>query len=246
MTTDAMNLADEVVRDPLYAESWRLKFGANDDIDTAAAEDIWTAGGDCQWPTSAATTTVVSDSTDDAAAGTGCQTVEVQCLDDDLALVPQTVTMNGTTPVELSTDCRRATRAKCLTAGSGGVNAGTVDIKHGATILGQIAAEYGQTLITCDTIPNGQFGRLEGWGCSVTKNTTGLMHVSIDTRADGGAWQVKETAELRTSATGGYQRKFPGWQRFAEHTDIRVRARTVSANDMGASCYFDLLLIDNE
>jgi hypothetical protein len=245
LLAQAYNQADEEVRAPLYAQPWRLKFGANDDIDTAADEDVWTAGGDCQWPAAAAETTVVSDNVADAAAGTGCRTVTVLCLDDDLAPATQTATLNGTTPVTLATDCRRATRAYCATAGTGGVNAGTIDVKHGATIIGQIAADYGQTLIACDTVPDGYTARLAGWGCSATKTTTGVMRVTLDQRISGGAWRVVESHELRTSATAAFRRDFPGWQTFAEHTDLRVRARDASTNDLGASCAFDLLLIED-
>jgi hypothetical protein len=236
-------LADLAVRDPLEVQDWRLKFGVNEDIDTGTAEDVWTAGGDCEWPAAAATTTLVSSSTADAAAGTGCRTVQVQCLDDDLAPVPQTLTMDGTSAVTFGTDCRRTTRAKCLTAGTGGTNAGTIDIKHGATIIGQIAIGYGQTLIACDTVPDGYTARLASWHCSLNKSNAGVIQFSIDARSEGGAWQVKETFDANSTGSGVFFRRFSGWQTFAEHTDVRVRARTVSANNMGASCGFDMLLL---
>lgn len=80
-------------------------------------------------PASAITMEVVSNSVNDAAAGTGAQTVEVHGLDTDWVEIDEIITLNGTTPVALVNSYRRINDMHVMSAGSGGVAAGTISLQ---------------------------------------------------------------------------------------------------------------------
>lgn len=61
--------------------------GNNPDVDTAAAEEVWAAGGLYPWLTGATALEIVSDSANDASAGTGAHTVVINGLDINYAEV---------------------------------------------------------------------------------------------------------------------------------------------------------------
>ena len=226
---------------------WVNKFGRNPDVDSGQAQDIWDYGGDgngetYSWPTSAAATTIVSDSADDAAAGTGARTVQIQGLDANYGLLTQTVTLNGATPVSVPTALIRVFRMKVATAGSGETNAGNVDVKHSTTILARVTAGFGQTLMALYTIPLGKVGRLAGWHANIKVSNNGTQVFRFDARPYGGAWNCKETFELGGTAGAHFYREFNGWQSFAAKTDLRIRAFGGSDNATVVSAGFDLML----
>lgn len=117
---------------------WSI-FGENRDIDIATVpEDVWASGGVYTgFPTGTAETLqVLSGSADDAAAGTGARTVKISGLLDAnfVEIDPITVTLNGTTPVLISaTTMKRCSKIEVITAGSGGVNAGVITVRHTTT-----------------------------------------------------------------------------------------------------------------
>jgi len=103
--------------------------GSNPSVGTNF-EDIWDVGGTLIYPTAGETWEIVSDSADDAAAGTGVRTVDMTYLDDALVEQTETLTMNGTTPVTfVATDAFRAIRCRAATWGSTLENQGNIDIR---------------------------------------------------------------------------------------------------------------------
>ena len=223
------------------------KFGRNTDVDTGVGlpEDIWDAGAAYAWPSAAATTTIVSSSTDDdgAPVGTGAHTVQVYGLDANYLKIDETVTLNGTSAVTLSNQYLRVFRAKVLTAGSGEVNAGNIQIKHGSTVLAQITTDYGQTLMAIYTVPADYTEAwLVKWYVSLTKKQTAAATVVIQMRAYGGAWQTKEVIGV-SSTSGDSQYEYPQWLAVAPKTDIRLRVIYISADNTDVSGRFVLLML---
>lgn len=219
------------------------KFGANPDIDTAAAEDIWDGGGDYPWPSAAAETTIQSSSANDAAEGTGARTVQVYGLDTNFLEIDEVVTLNGTTAVTLTKAYRRVHRARVLTAGSGGVNAGAITVQHGATVITRISTGMGQTLMAIYTVPADYTQALMlAWYATLEDTQASKGRVALMTREFGGAWQTKELVGVSDSAGWDYVFTIP--QRYPAKTDIRIRALAVSSNDSQISAGFDLLLVE--
>lgn len=134
-----------------------VALGNNPDIDTGAHEDVWSVGGLYPWMAAATALEVVSSSANDAVAGTGARTVLVVGLDANFNPVSQTVTLNGLTPVALPTPLLRVNSAVIMSAGSGEVNAGNIDVRRvaGGTVQCRLPAGYGISRQSIYTVPAG-------------------------------------------------------------------------------------------
>lgn len=116
--------------------------------------------------TSGAQRSLVSSSANDAAAGTGARTVKITYFTLSVAGVitgphEETVTLNGTTAVDtVNDDIALIEKIEVLTAGSGGVSAGTISLKAaaegGGATIASIAAGALQTFLAHHYVPNGR------------------------------------------------------------------------------------------
>jgi len=129
------------------------KFGANDTVG-AAWELVWEGSAPYDYLSAEETFKIKSSSVEDdpdkPGAGTGAYTVQVSCVNQAWEEVIQTVTLNGTALVDLSTaDCMIAYRMEALTAGSAGSNVGTITLyqNDGATAQCLITPTNNQSLI---------------------------------------------------------------------------------------------------
>ncbi len=125
------------------------KFGRNGDIDLAAAEDVWTVGGERAWLSAASALEAVSSSATDTAAGDDARVIMVEGLDENFAYATEAITLNGASASSAtSTTFIRVNRVYVTQVGTyGGTNAGTITVRlesAGAT-QAQIAAGNGQT-----------------------------------------------------------------------------------------------------
>ena len=96
--------------------------------------DVW-EGPTCQYvfPTGPMQMRIVSASANDAAAGTGVRTVEITYLNGSYVEQTETLTLNGTTPVNtVATNIFRVNRMRALTVGSGGSAAGAISLTNTA------------------------------------------------------------------------------------------------------------------
>lgn len=143
------------------------KFGFNGDV-SSSEEPIWDLGGAYSGLLSAATKIqVASASANDTSAGTGARTVRIIGVDANFAECYEDVTLTGQTaaPVAGTTQTfLRVHRAYCLTAGTGGTNAGNISVaSNGDTFtagvpaagdtLARISTGEGQTLMAIYTVP---------------------------------------------------------------------------------------------
>jgi hypothetical protein len=221
-------------------------------------EDVWTQGGNHTFQSSAVTMGVSSASTDDDAAGTGARTLEIQGLDADYALQTETVTLDGQTKVESANKYLRVFRAKVLTAGSGGNNAGKLYIydtsdsvvagvpQTASKIVAVIEAEYGQTQMAIYTIPAGCTGFLVSRYISLSQRANQYCDVEFLVKPNGGAWLHKTLdgfAQDPVSLVRDYPIPLPG--DLSEKTDIRFRARS-STTGAVIAVEFDLLLVNDD
>ncbi len=224
------------------------KFGRNSDVDTGGADvyDVSTVTT-YPWPAADATTTVVSSSADDAAAGTGARTVQIEGCDDNYQTVTQTATLNGLTPVTLATDLFRVWRVKVMTAGSGSTNAGDVDVKHSATVLARVSTGVGQSLMAIYTVPK---THINGQGisrCEIQQLWVGVLSgtpagtdidVSLYVRTEGGSWRTQHSIGVPSDA-GAYVKPFPAPVVVQAGSDIRVTVDSSSGNNADVSAGFE-------
>ena len=226
------------------------KFGLNNDVDSEK-ETIWDGGGIYEYLS--APDTVVINSTDpsDSATGSGARTVEVQGLDAGHNMVTEILTVGGGPGAQLFI---RVFRAIVITAGTSGVNEGTLTIMGNNSGLllagigvdgqGQKAAGRGQTFMALYTIPAGKTGFLTQWTVGAGKQNTDAISFLMVKQPGiaNGAFNSKDV--ITVSATT-YSKNYKIPLRFNELTDIEVRAYSTTNNSLVSST-FNIILVDNE
>lgn len=227
------------------------KFGTNSDIDTGSVpEDIWEGGGlYTGFPTGTAETlSVVSASANDTAAGSGARTIRIVGLDANFNVQSETVTLNGTTPVNTVNTFMRAHTATVLTSGSSNTafNAGLITIKHTTTtanVFLTMLAGRNQTNCSAYTVPAGYTAYMRHFrvvvegGASSTAN--GYFYV--------GAYGASPRYRRPFVTTSGsiLDVNIFGGLIFDEKTDLVLRIAAVSANNSVVYGGYDLILVAN-
>ncbi len=249
---DAGDFYSRVARGVVPGHTAVHKFGKNPDIDIASGfETVWNGGG--TYPghdaTAAELVTLVSSDTDDDVAGTGALTVQIYGLDANWAEQTETVVLTGTTLADSVNTYIRINRMVVRSAGSGGVNAGTISCAQKTTTANVFAIMpigYNQTMVAAYTIPLSKTGYLVGWYVGAA-GVGGAADVGarVKARPDGEVFQVKEEVGLRGGGSSLVQRVYTiPKEAFAPKTDIVIEAST-DTDDTEVVAGFDLLLIDN-
>ena len=205
------------------------KFGRNGAVGSTA-EPVWTGSGAYTYLSAAEVLKVSSgDTADDYPSGTGARTVTLIGLDTNHDEITETVEMDGagTNSVATTNSFLRIYRAYVATAGSGGTNAGLIEIKNNAATVthARIEIGMGQTEMAMWTVPDDYTFYLTNlWASeSAVASTT----ITLWVRPDGGVFQNKFTAVLSGSVLDRvYDMPFI----VAAKSDIEVRATTPSGS----------------
>lgn len=176
--------------------------GRNAAISTSV-ETIWTPGAAYAQLTTAVAFEAVSSNAADAAAGTGARTIQADLVDGNGLQTTVTVALNGATPVAISGTYIACNGARVFTAGSGLVNAGTVDIRtvSGSVVKRRIDTGNGidqdfvytiptqitdtKNQIASNTTPKGMIGILGSITYGIS-NSTGNFRGWIKTQSSTG------------------------------------------------------------
>lgn len=132
------------------------KFGTNPAVGATEELVSQTGAASPYRPTSAQSVEIVSADAADAAAGAGARTVTVIGLNASWLEVSETVTLNGTNAVALTTAFIRIYRAFVATCGTYSANnTGTLTLRvaGGGTTFVLISAGFGQTQTSHYTVP---------------------------------------------------------------------------------------------
>lgn len=245
----------EVARGNISGMSSVQKFGRNNDIDSAAEEDVWAGGGSRAYLSSAETMDVSSTSTNDdgSPGGTGARTMVIEGLDSSYDEISETVTLDGTTTVVTSNSYLRVHRCYIATAGSVGTNDGDIMIDPTTSGSGSrqafIASGDGQTLISHYTIPNGKTGYMVGGQLSVAASpgSTGVKQAltRMFKRPENGAWRLQADFGMRSDGTSvAPDINYTVPLKFDAKTDIKWVAN-VDNNNTAVYVQYNLILIDN-
>jgi len=224
------------------------KFGRNLDIDTGTTpEDIWGGGGlytgfpvDTLEPVE-----VLSSSADDASAGTGLRTVVVQGLNGDWVEISETITLNGTTPVQSVNSYRRVHTMRGETAGSGGFNVGTITVRHATTEANVFLAMLpttNQTACSAYTIPAGKTGYMMATAGQMRGPATGSADCVLAVRSFGGIFRYRRP--FTVSSNYSYSEALTVPIGFSEKTDIIVRCIATAGSNLELTAGYDLILVD--
>lgn len=245
----AIDSETDIAQGNFAGHSITNKVGLNPDIDTGTPpEDICGTGGVYSgFPESTLeTVTVVSSSANDAAAGTGARTIRVTGLDANYAVLQETITLNGLTPVNSVAQFRRIHTAMIMTAGSGGVNAGTITCNHTTTtanVFFVMQIGTNQTNESAYTVPAGYTAYVKLVTAGIRGSAAAAADLSIWTRSFGGVFRQRRPFAVSTSC--GYQNTIYGGIMFTEKSDIILRCTAMSANNTVVFAGYDLILIKN-
>jgi hypothetical protein len=234
----------EVSRGLILGHTSINKFGNNADID-AGTEDIWATGGTWIAPTAATTVAFVSSSTADTSAGTGARTLTIEGLNGSYDQVSETLTMDGTTPVNTALSYFIIHRILVATAGTGATNAGTITTSWtgGGTPVGpSVAIGKAQTQFAIYQVPAGYTGYIEQFGGGTQGGTTCDLELFV--KPFGGVFNLKSKIALNVTGTSNqdYDYKYP--LKVLEKGTIKLTG-TVVSNNTDVSGYFDLVIVSN-
>lgn len=240
------DLGLQIARGQIEGHEIRHIFGYNPDVDSGVQETIWTAGGLYSHLASPAIMTVSSSSTSDTANGTGARSVYILGINSTGGEVNEIVTLNGQTAVNTVHTYTEIQSANVVTVGSGGKNAGNINIGTGtvtsgvpANIYGHILASENKSLMGHQTIPLGYKGYLISGNMSVgattaNKNIVGRLIIRQN--------DIIYTGAIVTFGSGvaAYDFKYP----LMIPSGACISATALSTTDNEAiSSYFQLLLI---
>lgn len=204
------------------------KFGHNSDVGTTW-ETIWSGSALYPYMTVADQLEIVSDDADDASAGNGARTLQIFGLDANWNEINETITMTGVTQVVTTASFRRVFRAKVITAGSTGINEGTILIRDQDTntTRAQVDPLIGQTLMAVWTVPAGHTFYGTSWyaGSAVAK----VIDIGIfirDASLANASWQNKKYVSF---SDGVFTLIEEVPVKVPEKTDIEIRAMVSSA-----------------
>jgi hypothetical protein len=137
----AIGLGEVADHDDIYVNGYNPTVGTTKEVVTPSS-----VAGLFPFPSSIATLSVVSTDADDDGdpAGTGARTALIEGLDDNYLEITDTITLNGTTPVNTNIQFFRVNRVEVITSGTSQSNEGIIDVKNGADILARINFTAGQ------------------------------------------------------------------------------------------------------
>lgn len=181
--------------------------GYNPSVSTTAST-VWSGGATSYVQLTTGTALeVVSASANDTAAGTGARTVRVDGVDGSYLPFSETLTMNGATPVPLvNTSVIAVNKTTVLTAGSGLVNAGKIDVRavSGAAVKSSIQAlaeSAGKSADFVFTIPATRYGLLKTIR-SYARTSTGDIWIYLKSQSSTGIVAIEAVGQHSLDVTG--------------------------------------------
>jgi len=224
------------------------KFGNNLDIDTATTpEDIWGGGGlYTGFPVNTLEPVeILSSSANDTSAGTGLRTVVIQGLNGDWIETSETLTLNGTTPVQSVNSYRRVHTMRGESAGSGGFNVGTITVRHATTeanVFLVMLPSTNQTASTAYTVPAGTTGYLMATSSALRGANAGSADCVFAVRSFGGVFRYRRPFMISSNYSSNETLAVP--ISFAEKTDIVIRCIATNGNNLEVVAGYDLILVE--
>ena len=159
----------QVARGLIPGHSAITVFGYNPDVDTSE-ESVWPNGGTVPHPTAASVLKVSStDAADASPSGTGARTVLITGLNGNFNEVSETIVLNGQTAVNTVNSYLYVNGLTVTSVGSGGANAGDINVGTGTVTAGVPAVLY-------DMIAIGYNNRTTGHYCVPAGYTAFLVH----------------------------------------------------------------------
>lgn len=225
------------------------KFGANPDIDTAAAEYIWQQGGTETFMSTAQTLYVSSTN------GADDQDIYISGLDGNFDVQNATVTLNGTAQTAVSGTWLRVHRAynneatndpfagSVYIAESDTTTAGVPDTA--SKIHAKLLPTAQQTQKAIYTIPNGYTGYVLGvYGFLDKQGGSALVDLDLLYCNSGGPLRLRFEADFIGGTINYINHKFGVAKVVNQKSNVVLRCAT-NTNNIGVTAGFDILCIKN-
>jgi len=238
----------QVSRGQIQGHSSVIVFGYNSDVDTSE-ESVWPAGGTIPHPTSASVLKISSSDANDTSAGTGAQTVFIEGLNGNFAVVSETVILNGQTAVNTTNSYLYVNRFYVVTVGSGGVNAGNINAGTGTVTSGVPAVLYDIIATGYNNRTTGHYCVPAGYTAYMTEGIFSAGQSSGSTAVTGFLKQHGPDNILRVGAVATVNNNaavfvFEQPYIIPEKNCVGATAIGASANN-AVSSYFNIILIKN-
>lgn len=163
------NFSLQVARGLIPGHSVVTVFGYNPDVDTSE-ESVWPNSGTVPHPTEASVLKISStDAADASPSGTGARSVLITGLNASYDQVSETVVLSGQTAVNTVNSYLYVNGLTVTSVGSGGANAGDINVGTGTVTAGVPAVLY-------DMIAIGYNNRTTGHYCVPAGYTGYLVH----------------------------------------------------------------------
>lgn len=175
--------------------------------------------------------TVVSTSASDSASGAGARLIVIDGLDGNYTEVTQVVSMNGTTPVALSTNLMFVNGAQVISSGSEHTNVGDISIKAGDNVQGFIQNGIGIQRQLLYTVPAGKALALSNFYVNANNATLAASCVTaifMGRLQDG--TEFKPQTNRFTANASGLSITLPVGFLVPEKVSLFVRISAVSVN----------------
>lgn len=245
------NFSLEVAKGNVPNHALITKFGHNDDIDTGSIpEDIWNYGGAFVAPTAARVHALVSTSINDTAAGTGARTVLIRGVNATYTATTETVTLNGTTPVNTVNSYLHIHLMQITTTGTGLVNAGeiTATAATDGTVTCLINTSQGQSESAIYLVPLGYTAyvmKIRARMNNATANSA--AEVSLYTLPFGMGWQLKTKIGVNNSGSSYAENNYSDSAPFIipEKSWIKLRCDSVTNNNTIVDGEYDLIIVQD-
>lgn len=225
--------------------------GVNPDVDTATVpEAVIANGGTYTFLSSEQTLEVVSDSAQDAAAGTGARTVRVDLLDASYAPFSVNVSMNGTTPVAVSGGTYLRVNDMRITGvvGSSDSNVGNITLRvaGGGQTISYMLAGKGRSQQAVYTVPAGRTAYATHTKVNIIRaKQSADAEIELQSRAQGGGWVVRNTVQASSQGNTADVSDPPFPPPFFEKSDIRFVVTNVSVNDVAVQAVMQMILAED-
>jgi len=234
-----LNLARNKLRNAFHVH----KFGANPAPANGIEETVWDGSALYPWSTwDAGDDNVYLKSSDSDDAGI---TVFIQGLDADYNLQSEIVTLDGTDPATTAVASSNTyIRLFRMYNTSSTQEVGNISAHYGSdagTMVAQITAGEGQTLMSVYTIPAGHVGLLMEWDFSGSANAA--LNARLMVRPSGNVFRNQHKA---ATYGGQYHKDFTVPLRFTEKSDIDVRVTAATGSATIASTFELIVVQDNE
>ena len=190
---------------------------------------------------------LVSSSGNDAAAGTGIQTIDIHYLDTNGDEQAETLTLDGLTPVNtIATNINYIQWIHANSVGTGGVAAGNISLRDtsGGVVYEYITSGGNQSLSAKYKVPNGHTGYVVGWQASgITKKIDVRLRATVerfDRSLVPGVFLFQDIFVLNDSISGWTPFVVP--LKMPAGAEIKLSAISSAAGCDGAG-QFDIMIV---